>query len=285
MEDLIKETNYLLNKYHRSANKKLGQNFLINEEIVTEIVDSANLNQQDLVIEIGPGLGTLTKHLLEQAGKVVAIELDKDMVTILQDRFHFYSNAKIIHDDILKIDLNKLIQEERGELTSVKVVANLPYYITTPIIMKLLEDKLEIESITVMVQKEVAKRLTEKPGGKNVGAITYSVYYYAIPQEVLAVPRNCFLPAPEVDSEVIRLTLRKEKEVVPKSEELLFKVIKAAFLQRRKTLLNALINAGLIADKETGKKMLYLLGMEDTIRGERVSMQDYVKIADYLSSI
>ena len=210
MHNSLEETRFIMKKYNISANKKLGQNFLINDDVILGIINSANVEKNDLIIEIGPGLGTLTSKLLEKAGKVVAIELDEKMVTILNDRFKLYNNFTLINEDILKVDLNKLIKDNLDHLINVKVVANLPYYITTPIIMKLLEEKLNIDTITVMVQKEVADRITANPGDKLSGSITYSVDYYAKAEKVTFVDKHSFIPSPEVDSEVIKLQIRKE---------------------------------------------------------------------------
>ena len=278
---LIDETKFILKKYGISANKSLGQNFLINDEVVEGIVNKAEISKEDLVIEIGPGLGTLTKELLEKAGKVIAIELDTRMLEILTDRFKLYNNFELINEDVLKVDLNKLIQENlKKGLKAAKIVANLPYYITTPIIMKLLEENLPIESITVMIQKEVADRLVETPGGKNSGAITYSVYYYAEAEEVLKVMPNSFIPEPAVDSKVIKLTIRKEKAVNVKNEELMFKIIKYAFMQRRKTLVNALEKSGIFNSKTEILEILKKQGLNDKIRGEALSLEDYSNISN-----
>jgi len=277
------ETRDILKKYNISANKKLGQNFLIDDEVIDAIIDASNVNKNDLVIEIGPGLGTLTKRLLDNAGKVICIELDTRMIGILNDRFKFYDNFEVINQDVLKVDLNKLIDENKNEeLKTAKIVANLPYYITTPIVMKLLEDKLDIESITVMVQKEVADRLVDVPGGKNSGAITYGVNYYTKPEKVIDVPNTAFIPAPEVNSSVIKLNVLDKPSAQVKSEELLFKIIKMAFMQKRKTLLNGLTN-GNLASKEQIEKMLIDLGFDLRIRGEKLSLEDFAKIADYMS--
>ena len=194
-----------MKKYGIRANKSLGQNFLVNSEVVENIVNSSEISKEDIVIEIGPGLVTLTKYLIEKAGKVLCIELDTRMIEILEDRFAENANFEVINQDVLKVDLNKIINEkkENGNIKHVKIVANLPYYITTPIIMKLLEEKLDIQSITVMIQKEVADRLIEIPGGKDTGAITYSVYYYCESQKIMEVPNSSFIPEPEVTSEVI----------------------------------------------------------------------------------
>ena len=242
MESAYKQTMFILKKYNISASKSLGQNFLIDDNVIESIVEAAQVGSNDLIIEIGPGLGTLTSRLLQKAKKVIAVELDNRMINILNDRFSLYENFELINEDILKVNLQELIN--KNKIQNVKVVANLPYYITTPIIMKLLEDKLQIESITVMVQKEVAKRLTAKPGDKLSGAITYSVNYYCNPEEIIIVPNSSFIPEPEVESEVIKLKLRREPAVKIENEELFFKFIKASFMQRRKTLINGLTNSG-----------------------------------------
>ena len=281
--NLYNETRDILKKYNLSAKKSLGQNFLVDEEVVNGIVSSAEIKKEDLVIEIGPGLGTLTKRLLEIAGKVVAIELDSRMIEILTDRFKLYSNFELINDDVLKVDLKKVIEKEKKEdIKDVKIVANLPYYITTPIIMKLLEGRLDIQTITVMVQKEVADRLIETPGGKNSGAITYAINYYTRPEKVLNVPNTFFIPAPEVNSSVIKLNVLDKPSVNVQTEELLFKIIKLAFMQKRKTLLNALTN-GNLASKEQIEKMLIGLGFDLRIRGEKLTLEEFAKIADFIT--
>ena len=282
MQSLLQETKFLMKKYNISANKNLGQNFLIDENVVRTIVEASNVSKEDLVIEIGPGLGTLTKELLENAKKVICIELDNRMIKILNERFFMYDNLEIINEDVLKVDLNKLIEKEMtiNNIKSAKVVANLPYYITTPIIMKLLEDKLNIESITVMVQKEVAKRLCQLPGQKDVGAITYSVYYYSEAKEIIEVPNNSFIPEPEVTSEVIKLNVRKEPPVKVKDEKLLFKIIKASFMQRRKTLVNALVNSKIYENKTQAEEMLQKIGINSKVRGENLTLEEFVKITE-----
>ena len=282
MRNSLEDTKFILKKYHITANKKLGQNFLINDEVINGIVEASNIQKEDLVIEIGPGLGTLTSELLENAGKVIAIELDENMIPILNDRFKLYDNFELLNEDVLKVDLNKLISENMGGLSKAKVVANLPYYITTPIIMKLLEDKLNIESITVMVQKEVADRITAKPGDKLSGSITYSVDYYAEAEKIVFVDKSSFIPAPEVDSEVIKLQIREEPKVHVENEELFFKVIKASFMQRRKTLLNGLSNSGIIKDKETLKEILQKLGLSVDIRGEKLTIEQFAELSNLI---
>ena len=250
--NIIEETNFIMKKYHIKANKSLGQNFLISQEVIDTIVNKSEITKNDLVIEIGPGLGTLTKYLLEKAGKVICIELDKRMIEILEDRFKLYNNFEIINQDVLKVDLNQLIKEqkENNNIENVKIVANLPYYITTPIIMKLLEEKLDLESITVMIQKEVADRLIAVPGSENTGAITYSVYYYAEGESILEVPNYSFIPEPEVTSEVIKLKIRKQPKVNVDDDKKMFKIIKNAFTQRRKTLLNGLTNTNVFKNRK-----------------------------------
>ncbi len=283
MQTVLEETKYLMKKYGITANKSLGQNFLIDDEVVNNIVDSANVTKDDFVIEIGPGLGTLTSKLLERAGKVVAIELDDRMIKILNDRFSIYPNFELLHDDVLKVNLHELIRINKEKCSHVKIVANLPYYITTPIIMKLLEEKLGIDSITVMIQKEVADRITATPGEKYSGAITYSVYYYANPQQICFVSKECFIPSPEVDSEVIALNIRNNPPVEVKDEAMFFKVIKASFMQRRKTLLNGLLNGGIVKNKEEGKKLLQKLNLPENIRGESLSIEKFAEIANEIS--
>lgn len=287
MDNILEETKFIMNQYHIKANKSLGQNFLINQEVVDTIVESSQIGKEDLVIEIGPGLGTLTKYLLEKAGKVICIELDKKMIKILEDRFSLYSNFELLNQDVLKVDLRALIEREKQnqEIKNVKIVANLPYYITTPIIMKLLEEELDLESITVMVQKEVANRLIAIPGGKETGAITYSVYYYAQAQGILEVPKSSFIPEPEVTSKVIQLFIRKEPPVKGKNREIMFRIIKCAFMQRRKTLLNALVNTNVFKNKDQGAQILETLGIEINSRAENLTLEDYAKITDLLFSI
>ncbi len=279
--NLYEETKFLMKKYQISANKNLGQNFLIDENVIQNIIDSAQINQSDFVIEIGPGLGTLTSQLVEKAGKVIAIELDKKMVKILQERFSLYSNFQLLNEDVLKVDLKTLIEKENTQKCPVKIVANLPYYITTPIIMKLLEEKLPIQNITVMVQKEVADRLTAIPGEKNTGAITYCVYYYCEPKQVRLVPNTSFIPEPKVNSEVIQLNIRQNLPVQLKNETVFFKIVKASFMQRRKTLLNGLTNAGIIS-KERMREILNKMQLPETVRGEDLSIEQFAQIANEL---
>ena len=284
--NIYDETKFILKKYGITANKSLGQNFLINDEVIEQIVSGAEVNKEDLIIEIGPGLGTLTKELLEKAGKVIAVELDKRMIEILTDRFSLYKNFELINEDILKLEISKLIDDNLNQLdlglNKVKIVANLPYYITTPIIMKLLEERLNIDSITVMIQREVADRLIETPGGKNTGAITYSVYYYAEANKILNVMPNSFIPEPAVESEVIKLKIRHTNIVDVKNEKLMFKIIKYAFMQRRKTLVNALEKTELFKEKTDIINLLNKLGIDKKIRGEKLTLEQYAKIANEL---
>ncbi len=286
MESLEEKTKYIMKKYGITANKSLGQNFLINENVVNNIVDSSEICKDDLVIEIGPGLGTLTESLLENAGKVVAIELDERMIKILNDRFFMYENFQIINEDVLKVDLVKLIKEQKEthNLKSAKIVANLPYYITTPIIMKLLEEELDIESITVMIQKEVADRLIAVPGEKLSGAITYSVYYYAESESIMIVDNNSFIPEPEVQSEVIKLKIRKEPVIDLQDKKLFFRIIKVSFMQRRKTLMNALVNGGIFKDKAQAKAIFESMGLDMNVRGENLSIEDFAKLCELCNS-
>ncbi len=279
MNDTYIETMNIMKKYKIKADKSLGQNFLIDSEVLEKIVNSSEINEKDLVIEIGPGLGTLTNELLEKAGKVIAVELDKRMIKILKDRFIQYSNFELINDDILKVNLKDIIRNNQYE--SVKIVANLPYYITTPIIMKLLEEKLPIKSITVMVQKEVADRIISIPGDKECGAITYSVFYYSTGNKIIDVPKDSFIPAPEVNSCVIKLNIRREPPVKVNDEQKFFKLIKVAFMQRRKVFANAVANSG-FASKENILHILQELKIDEKIRGEKITIEQFAKIANMI---
>ncbi len=282
MENILEETRYIMKKYNIKANKSLGQNFLISQNVVENIVESSNIGKNDLVIEVGPGLGTLTKYLLEKAKKVICVELDKKMIKILDDRFKLYENFELINQDILKVDLKNIIKEEKekNNIENVKIVANLPYYITTPIIMKLLEEELDLESITVMIQKEVADRLIAVPGEKNTGAIIYTVYYYATSEAIMEVPNDSFIPEPEVTSKVIKLNVRNNPPIEVKNKEVMFRIIKSAFMQRRKTLLNALTNTKVFLNKEEGIKILKELNLSENVRAEMLSLQDFANIAN-----
>ena len=280
---VLEETKFLMKKYKIKANKNLGQNFLIDDTVIEDIVNGADIKKEDLVIEIGPGLGSMTALLVKKAKKVICVELDKKMIKILNDRFIAYNNIELINEDVLKLDLNKLIKQEKeqNEIKEVKIVANLPYYITTPIIMKLLEENLDIQSITVMIQKEVADRLIEVPSGKNTGAITYTVYYYCECEKIREVENTCFIPMPEVTSEVINLKLRKEPAVEIENKKVFFNIIKSAFMQRRKTLLNSLLNSGVFLSKEEGLEVLKKLGLKEDIRAEKLTIEDFARLSNY----
>lgn len=284
MVNLLEDTKFLMKKYNIKANKSLGQNFLIDEDVVSNIINCSEISKEDLVIEIGPGLGTLTKYLLEKAKKVICIELDNNMINILKDRFSLYDNFTLLNEDILKVDLQKLIKEEREKcnIQRVKIVANLPYYITTPIIMKLLESKLDLDSITVMIQKEVADRLIAVPGQRNAGAITYTVYYYSEAEAILEVPNSSFIPEPEVISKVIKLNIRKTPPINLKNIDKMFFIIKSAFMQRRKTLLNSLTNNNIFTSKEQGKNILGKLNLNENVRPEELTLKQFAEIADLL---
>ncbi len=280
--NVLETTKFLMKKYNITASKALGQNFLIDDQVIENTVNSAQINENDLVIEIGPGLGTLTDELAKKAGKVICVELDKKMVAILKERFFLYKNVELINEDILKVDLNKLIEENQFEKT--KIVANLPYYITTPIIMKLLETRAKVDSITVMVQKEVAERLCAKTGTREAGAITYAVEYYAKAKKLFIVPSSAFIPMPNVESEVITLEVRKEVPFEIKDEKLLFEIIKYAFMQRRKTLINALQNLDKCGGKENVKKILKDLCIDERVRGEALTLQDFIRISNRVAN-
>ena len=275
MLNLCDETKYIMKKYNIYANKKLGQNFLIDENVVDTIIKKSNITKNDIIIEIGPGLGTLTKKLLEYAKKVICVELDKNMIKILEDRFKLYDNLEIINEDILKTDINSMIKDYKN----VKVVANLPYYITTPIIMKLLEDRPNIETITVMVQKEVAERLVSNTGEHDAGAITHTIRYYTEPEIIINVSKDSFIPVPDVESSVIKLKILENPSVKVIDERLLFRIIKTAYMQRRKTFVNA-INS--IIEKEEAKNILNKMGLDNNIRGEKLTLEQYAQISDYI---
>ena len=280
----VEGTKAVISKYPFAFQKKFGQNFLIDPHVLDKIIASANITKEDCVIEIGPGIGSVTQALLENAGKVISIEIDDQLIPILTEQFGHNDHFKLIHKDVLKVDLQKLIKEEAPG-KKVKVVANLPYYITTPIIMMLLENDLPIESITVMVQKEVADRLASKPGTKQYGAITVSVNYYADSYLVANVPRNCFMPRPNVDSAVIKLTLNEEPKVKVGNIKQLFRIIKAAFLLRRKTLLNTLAaHADLGLEKDKLKELLDASGVGAQTRGETLSIEEFARLSDFIDA-
>jgi len=276
------KTKEILNKYPFVFRKKYGQNFLIDSHVLNKIIEGAEIGREDFVLEIGPGIGSLTQVLSREAKKVVAVEIDSQLIPILEDVLKECDNLEIIHGDILKTDIKKII-EEKNNNQPIKVVANLPYYITTPIIMMLLENKLPVSSITVMIQKEVADRLIARPGTKDYGAITVAVNYYAVPYLVANVPRNCFIPRPNVDSAVIKLELRSEAAVEVKDEELFFKIVKAAFSQRRKKLINNLISQKVTdLSKNELATVFSKIDFDENIRGEMLSVEDFAKLADAL---
>jgi len=273
----------VLQKYDFKFQKKFGQNFLIDTHVLDKIIRAANITKDDMVLEIGPGIGTMTQYLAEAAGKVIAVEIDKNLIPILEDTLSDYDNVRVINDDVLKVDLRKLADEENGG-RPVKVVANLPYYITTPIIMGLFENGVPVESITVMVQKEVADRMQTGPGNKDYGALSLAVQYYAEPYIVANVPPNCFMPRPKVGSAVIRLTRHEKPPVEVKDEKLMFEIIRASFNQRRKTLANGLNNsANLNFTKEKITEVIEKLGKGASIRGEALTLEEFAKLANLLS--
>ena len=274
----------VLQKYNFNFQKKFGQNFLIDTHVLEKIISAAGITKNDCVLEIGPGIGTMTQYLAENAGHVVAVEIDKNLIPILADTLSAYDNVEVINDDILKVDINKLAEEKNGG-KPIKVVANLPYYITTPIIMGLFESHVPIDSITIMVQKEVADRMQVGPGTKDYGALSLAVQYYAKPEIVAIVPPNCFMPRPNVGSAVIRLTRHKEVPVQVNDEKLMFKIIRASFNQRRKTLANGLNNAPDIhLSKEVIQESIEELGVPVTIRGEALTLQQFAQLSNIIGS-
>ncbi len=272
----------ILQKYQFHFQKKYGQNFLIDASVLERIIKAAQISTEDCVLEIGPGIGTMTQYLAETAGKVVAVEIDKALIPILEETLGPYENVTVLQGDILKVDIGELAEKyHKGK--PLKVVANLPYYITTPIIMGLFEKKVPLDSITVMVQKEVAERMRAKPGTKDYGALSLAVQYYAVPQIVANVPPNCFMPRPAVGSAVVKLTCFEKPPVEVKSERFLFALIRAAFNQRRKMLINALTGAGGIdVTKDRITEALEKLGIQETIRGEKLSLAEFAGLADML---
>lgn len=272
----------VLQKYNFNFQKKYGQNFLIDTHVLEKIMDAAQITKEDCVVEIGPGIGTMTQYLAERAGEVVAVEIDKNLIPILEDTLSEYKNVTIINDDILKVDLNRIV-EEKNQGKPVKVVANLPYYITTPIIMGLFENHVPLKSITIMVQKEVADRMQVGPGTKDYGALSLAVQYYAKPEIVAIVPPNCFIPRPNVGSAVIRLTRYEETPVKVKDEKFMFSLIRASFNQRRKTLANGLSNAqNLHLSREKVTEALEKMGLSVTIRGEALTLEQFAQLSDLL---
>lgn len=272
----------VLQKYNFTFQKKYGQNFLIDSHVLEKIMDAAEIGKDDCVVEIGPGIGTMTQYLAERAGEVVAVEIDKNLIPILTETLADYKNVSIINEDILKVDLNRIVEEKNGG-RPVKIVANLPYYITTPIIMGLFENHVPVKSITVMVQKEVANRMQVGPGTKDYGALSLAVQYYAKPEIVAIVPPNCFIPRPNVASAVIRLTSHEKKPVEVKDEKGMFALIRASFNQRRKTLANSLSNAqNLSLTREQVTEALESMQLSPTIRGEALTLEQFAALADIL---
>ena len=278
-------TNAVLQKYNFHFQKKFGQNFLIDTHVLERIIDEAGITKDDFVIEIGPGIGTMTQYLCEAAGAVAAVEIDKNLIPILADTLSEYDNVEVIHNDILKVDIAALADEKNGG-RPIKVVANLPYYITTPIIMGLFESHVPIESITVMVQKEVADRMQCGPGSKDYGALSLAVQYYAKPEIVATVPPNCFMPRPNVGSAVIRLTRHENVPVDVTDERLMFRLIRASFNQRRKTLVNGLKNSSdLNYTKEQIEAAITAIGQPLTIRGEALTLEQFAQLANELGAL
>lgn len=274
-----------IQKYGFDFQKKYGQNFLIDARVLDKIIAAAEIGPEDCVLEIGPGIGTMTQYLAEQAGKVIAVEIDDKLIPILQETLKDYDNVRIIHQDVMKLDLNELTATENHG-RPMKVVANLPYYITTPIIMGLFEQNVPLQNITVMVQKEVADRMQVGPGTKEYGALSLAVQYYAKPYIVANVPPNCFIPRPNVASAVIRLTRYTEPPVAVKNEKLMFQLIRASFNQRRKTLVNGIGNAAqLNYTKEQVQQALERMGASPTVRGETFTLEDFARLSDTLEEI
>lgn len=276
-----KKTIEVIQKYQFAFQKRFGQNFLIDAHVLEKIVSAAGITKDDCVLEIGPGIGTMTQYLAESAGQVIAVEIDTNLLPILADTLKDYSNVKVINQDILKVDINELVKEYNNG-RPIKVVANLPYYITTPIIMGLFESNVPIDNITVMVQKEVADRMQVGPGSKDYGALSLAVQYYASPYIVANVPPNCFIPRPNVGSAVIRLTRYKEPPVQVNDPKLMFKLIRASFNQRRKTLQNGLNNSPEISfSKEEIAKAIESLGVSPSVRGEALCLEQFAQLANY----
>ena len=277
-----RSTAEIIEKYHFSFQKKFGQNFLVDSSILDKIIEAAQITKEDCVLEIGPGIGTMTQCLAEEAGAVVAVEIDRNLIPVLEDTLSAYENVTVINADILKLDLNRIVEEHNGG-RPIKVVANLPYYITTPIIMALFEKHVPLHSVTIMVQKEVADRMQVGPGTKDYGALSLAVQYYAKPEVVTKVPADCFMPKPNVDSAVIRLTRYEKPPVEVEDEAWLFAVIRASFNQRRKTLANGLANAGYpgIGRKQV-EEALSDMGLSTMIRGETLTLEQFSELSNRL---
>ncbi len=276
------KTKEIIQKYQFTFQKKFGQNFLIDGNILGKIVEAAQITETDCVLEIGPGIGTMTQYLAERAKSVVVVEIDKNLIPILQETLSAYQNVKIINEDILKTDIDRIVREE-NDGKPIKVVANLPYYITTPIVMSLFENHVALQSITIMVQKEVADRMQAVPGTKDYGALSLAVRYYAKPEIIMKVPASCFMPRPNVDSAVIRLIRYDNPPVEVRDEAWLFSIIRASFNQRRKTLVNGLSNAGNLGiRKEKIAEAVERMGLQPSVRGETLSLEQFAELSNYL---
>lgn len=277
-------TKEILNHFGFSFKKSLGQNFLIDTNVLHNIVKAAELDEEAAVLEIGPGIGALTEHLARAAGKVVAIELDQRLLPILADTLSPYSNVEIVHGDVLKVNLHQLFQEKFAGYSTIHVVANLPYYVTSPILMRLLEEELPLQNIVVMMQKEVAERIAARPGGKEYGALSIIAQYFAKPEIAIIVPHSVFIPQPNVDSAVLKLAVREKPPVEVKDRQMLFKVIKSCFTQRRKTIYNNL--QGTMFSKEQREKLMDILnkaGIDPSRRGETLSIEEYATLCNYIA--
>lgn len=275
------ETIKILKKYDFHFRKKFGQNFLIDEHVINKIIEAAGVGPEDFVLEIGPGIGTMTQYLCERAKSVLAVEIDAKLIPILQDTLSGYANVEVVHGDILKQDI-AAIAEHYNQGRPIKVVANLPYYITTPILMELFEARVPFLNVTVMVQREVAERMQALPGTKEYGALSLAIQYYAAPYLAAYVPPNCFIPRPNVGSAVVRLTCREDSPVEVRDEKLLFRLIRASFNQRRKTLQNGISNGGLGFSKEEIARAIAAIGQPASVRGERLGLQEFAALADEL---
>lgn len=284
VDDMAINTKESVKKHNIKLTKSLGQNFLIDNKVVENIVDSAAVNKDDLVLEIGPGVGSMTVELALKAGKVIAVEIDRHLIPALKENLGEFTNTEVLNMDVLDVDFNDIIS--KNSYNTIKVVANLPYYITTPIIMKLLEGENNISTMVFMVQKEVAKRMVASPGGKDYGALSVAVQYYSNPEIVFNVPPHCFIPQPEVDSSVIRLHINKTPPVEVESKDMFFRVVKASFGQRRKTLVNAIQNSGFFnINKEEIKNILVSMGIKENARGETLSISQFAKLSNILGAV
>lgn len=284
METLFSKTKEIIKKYDFNIKKNFGQNFLVDQHVIDKIISSSEITDDDIILEIGPGIGTLTQYLAKPAKKVIAVEIDNFLIPILKETLSMFDNIEIINSDILKLDIWNIANTNKNN--NIKVVANLPYYITTPIIMKLLEERFPIQSITVMIQKEVAYRMNASPNSKDYGALSLAVQYYSLPYIVANVPQNCFIPRPSVDSAVIKLDILSNPPVNVNDEKLMFKLIKIAFSQRRKTLLNCLYNVGdFKLDKKEISALLNKSGFDENIRGEKLLLSDFALLSNNLEKI